>query len=206
MSTPQRAGGTPTAATLLDLAAKLSNVKDTFVLLATDGGPNCNQNLACSVDTCILNIEGLGGCMTGGANCCQNSNQNCLDDKRAIDSVKALKTGGISTYVVGIPGSDIYGPVLDSMAEEGGTARATSPKYWRVDNTDALAGSLLEIADSITKRCTVTLLKSPKVPNGVTSIWAPVDSSFAMFTICFPSRFTARFTPTRADRPSSASA
>jgi hypothetical protein len=57
--------------------------------------------------------------------------------------------------------------VLDAMAEQGGTARPTSPKYWRVESTDALAGSLLEIADTITKRCTLTLDKTPKLPDGV---------------------------------------
>lgn len=184
VTAPAPSGGTPTAATLLDLATKLSNTKDTFVLLATDGGPNCNANLSCSVGTCILNIEQLGGCMTGGTNCCMNSNQNCLDDKRAIDAVKQLKTAGISSYVVGIPGSDIYGPVLDAMAEEGGTARPTSPKYWRIDNTDALSGSLLEIANNITKRCAVTLVKAPKVPDGVRvsvrDVWRDRDTEWTL--------------------------
>lgn len=164
---PAPAGGTPTAATLLDLATKLKDRKDTFILLATDGGPNCNAQLSCAVDTCILNIEQLGGCTTFGMNCCANSNNNCLDDKRAIDAVKQVKAAGISTYVVGIPGSDIYGPVLEAMAVEGGTARATSPKYWRVESTDALSSSLLEIADSITKRCMLTLGTTPRVPLGV---------------------------------------
>ncbi len=167
VTTPPPAGGTPTAATLLDLSVKLKGAKDTFVLLATDGGPNCNQNLPCDVGTCILNIEGLAGCMTGGMNCCQNSNQNCLDDKRAIDAVKQLKTAGISSYIVGIPGSDVYGPVLDAMAVQGGTARPASPRYFRVESVDALAGSLLGIADSITKRCTLTLTGTPRMPAGV---------------------------------------
>lgn len=179
------AGGTPTAATLLDLSTKLKGAKDTFVLLATDGGPNCNQGLACEVGTCILNIEALGpNCMPNGMNCCQNSNQNCLDDKRAVDAVKQLKVAGISSYIVGIPGSDIYGPVLDAMAEQGGTARAASPKYFRVESADALAGSLLEIADAITRRCALTLTKTPKLPAGVRvavrDVWRERESEWTL--------------------------
>lgn len=159
-------GGTPTAATLQALSQRLVAEPNAVVVLATDGGPNCNDALACDEKTCVLNIEGLNGCVPNQApNCCASSARNCLDDTRAEDAVSALRAIGVPTYVVGIPGSEVYGPVLDAMATRGGTARPGTPRYYAVASDQALAAALGEIADQVVKGCVLTLTKTPKMPD-----------------------------------------
>src|SRR5690606_9423164 len=51
-------GGTPIASTLQVLQSSLvEQDRRTYVILATDGGPNCNAQQTCDVDGCQLNIE-----------------------------------------------------------------------------------------------------------------------------------------------------
>lgn len=178
ITAPEPEGGTPTAETLRVLAKELVGAKDTFVVLATDGGPNCNSALGCDVGTCVLNIEGLGGCSLTGPNCCTGASAlNCLDDARAVSAVEELKAAGVLTYIVGIPGSDVYGPVLESMATAGGTARPTSPGYYRVDSAQALAGSLEDIANRVVKRCTLHLERAPAHPESMRLLVRGIERS-----------------------------
>jgi hypothetical protein len=161
-------GGTPTGATLVALTPKLTSLAGrTFVILATDGGPNCNSAATCAVDACILNIENYPGCPTmGSPNCCTSSfdgPESCLDADPTVNAVAALMKAGIQTYVIGVPGSGPYGAVLDRMAEAGGTARPTPPEYYRVDTTDASAfgDALAKVAAKITATCTFPLAQVP---------------------------------------------
>ncbi|MFO0675046.1 MAG: vWA domain-containing protein [Polyangiaceae bacterium] len=167
-------GGTPTAATLRALRPTLVAGKGrTFVVLATDGGPNCADR-PCSVDKCSLNIENVfPECKPGRApNCCDpsvTSVRNCLDDVDSIQAVKELADAGIPTYVVGFPGVGPYTPVLDRMAEAGGTALPFSPKFYEVTSYDSSAfeKSLGLVAARITSSCTITLKSVPPDPNEV---------------------------------------
>lgn len=162
-------GGTPTAATLDDLAKRLAGVRHAVAILATDGGPNCNPAISCEVGTCILNVEGLNGCVPDTPpSCCDAAVLNCLDAERAENAVSLLRAAGVPIYVVGIPGSEVYGPVLDAMAVRGGTARPGSPRYYRVESQQALATALDEIADQVTKACVLTLTTTPALAAGVT--------------------------------------
>jgi len=161
-------GGTPTAATLVTLTPKLTSLAGrTFVILATDGGPNCNPGAACGVEACISNLENVIGCPPAGpVNCCDPSHDGpefCLDADPTVNAVKALMTAGIQTYVIGVPGSAPYAAVLDRMAEAGGTARPTPPEYYRVDTTDAAAfgNALAKVAAKITATCTFPLAQVP---------------------------------------------
>lgn len=156
-------GGTPTSATLNALMPKLATLKgNLFVVLATDGGPNCNQAAACTITGCMPNIEGVAGC-DAVTNCCappKGTPSNCLDDQATIAAVNKLKAAGIPTYVIGIPGSAPYANVLDALAEAGGTAQTTgTSKYYRVDTTDqaALLSALKHVAAKVTATCTFKL-------------------------------------------------
>jgi len=156
-------GGTPVSATLVALQAEMSRlVGTTYVVLVTDGAPNCNQEGQCDADACIPNIEGLANC-TALVNCCTPSpedpkaNLGCVDDQASVDAVLALAAAGISTYVVGMPGSEAYASVLDSMAVAGGTARAGALKYYAVSDTDALEAALRGIAASLAISCEIPL-------------------------------------------------
>ncbi|HXK17643.1 MAG TPA: hypothetical protein VNG33_07565, partial [Polyangiaceae bacterium] len=141
-------GGTPTAATLTKALTTLKDLEGTtFVVLITDGAPNCDAELSCTAQGCIPNIEGLtspDGACSPSLNCCMPTSQSpdanlaCLDAQATVDAVQALADAGISTFVVGMPGSEPYAQLLSSMAEAGGTARAGSPKYYPVEDTVAL--------------------------------------------------------------------
>jgi hypothetical protein len=168
-------GGTPAAATLAKSLATLSALEgQTYVILVTDGAPNCNEELACKASACIPNIEGLtaGGldCSTG-VNCCAPTTQNpfanlsCVDEDATLLAVQALSDAGIKTFVVGMPGSEPYENLLDAMADVGGTARAGTTKYYSVDDTDALEQALKAIAASVAISCEIPLDYEPPDPD-----------------------------------------
>ncbi|MEO8800220.1 MAG: vWA domain-containing protein [Polyangiaceae bacterium] len=164
-------GGTPTAATIVALAPAIEKLTGrTFVILATDGAPNCNYAATCDADHCIANIEGAMGCpVHGPPNCCTGAagaQSNCLDEQPTVDAVAALKSAGILTYVIGIPGSAPYASVLDHIATAGGTARAAEPLYYDVTSTDPapLEAALAQIAAKITATCVFPLSPAPADP------------------------------------------
>jgi hypothetical protein len=163
-------GGTPTAATLTKLAPSLEGIGGkTYVILATDGGPNCDPNANCTADMCTVNIEhGAPQCTPGGpTNCCEPSNGgsslSCLDADPTVAAVTALASAGIPVYVVGVPGSAPYASLLDQLAVAGGTARGTDPKYYAVDTADQAAffAAMSKIAARIAGSCSLTLDQIP---------------------------------------------
>jgi hypothetical protein len=168
-------GGTPTAEALRTVLQRLSNAKGkTFVILATDGGPNCNANGACTSDLCQPNIENVPGCSPGGQNCCAppiGVPESCLDSAATQSAVAALKSAGIPVYVIGLPGTSnpAYANLLDQLALAGGTALPTSPKYYRVDSTNSavLLAALKKIAAQIVATCEFKLTTVPAQPNQV---------------------------------------
>lgn len=146
-------GGTPTAATLDDLRIGLGALPGrTFVLLVTDGGPNCNAAAACGADGCQYNIEGCTGdpCCNPGGNCCAPGQaagpESCLDTDATLAAVKAYADGELPLYVIGIPGSEVYENVLSQMAIAAGTSQIAKPFYYAVDDLDNLHAVLAQIA------------------------------------------------------------
>jgi hypothetical protein len=165
------AGGTPTAATLTALLPKLMSLPGkTFVVLATDGGPNCNSGARCTVDQCTRNLDNAAGCPPGGMNCCTPQDpfgpEDCLDVQPTVDAVAAIAAAKIPVYVVGVPGSAPYAQVLDLLAQAGRTARAGEPQYYAIDSADqtAFLGVLSGIAAKITGTCTLDLGSVPNDP------------------------------------------
>jgi hypothetical protein len=166
------AGGTPTAATLRALAASIEGFGGrTYVILATDGGPNCNAGATCAVAQCTDNIENQPGCPPGGThNCCTDPNFGaglaCLDAQPTIDAVTAIANAGVPVYVMGVPGSAPYANLLDQLAQAGGTARGSEPQYYAVDTADegAFYTAMSKIAAKITGTCTLTLDHVPPDP------------------------------------------
>ncbi|AKU97563.1 CglB [Labilithrix luteola] len=165
-------GGTPTAEALRFVLPKLRALSGkSFVILATDGGPNCNASAGCGYTECQPNIEDAPGCpKEGPLNCCEpptGYRESCLDDGPTTAAVGALKTAGFPTYVIGIPGSAPYAAVLDGLAVAGGTALGSSPKYYAVGangSTDLLT-TLKKIAAKIVATCEFTLTETPADPN-----------------------------------------
>lgn len=169
----QPLGGTPTAATLEALYPTLTALPGrTIVVLATDGGPNCNASAACGAEDCMDNIEGAcyqGKCCTlNGPSCCADSaNQgplNCIDRKASIAAVKKLADAGVRVYVVGVPGSETYGSVLDQMALVSGAPQIAPPFYYKVEDYTSLAGTLGAIA-ALEVSCRFDLVTPPSNPS-----------------------------------------
>lgn len=164
-------GGTPTAQALRAVLETLRTAKGkTFVILATDGGPNCNAAASCGADQCQPNIDGAAGCSPTGPSCCEPpefARENCLDSGPTASAVAALKAFGIPVYVIGLPGTSTYAALLDQLAVSGGTAQAGSPKYYKVDTAgeSALLAALKKIAARIVATCEFKLKEAPASAN-----------------------------------------
>jgi hypothetical protein len=161
-------GGTPTAATLARLLPTLAGLSGrTVVILATDGGPNCNSAAMCDATKCIPNIEQFPQC-TPDVNCCSpalGGPTSCLDDVATLAAVGALARRGIKTYVVGIPGSAPYATLLDELARSGGTARPAGSggaAYYDVDHLTELDDILAAIGSTVVLSCHLHLDTPPR--------------------------------------------
>jgi von Willebrand factor type A domain len=165
-------GGTPTASTLVGLLSLLKTFSGkTYVVLATDGGPNCNTNAECDASQCQADIESAPGCDTK-TNCCAapGGALNCLDGDPTTNAVQTLADNGFPVYVVGIPGSGPYAALLDALAVAGGTARQPNgpgPQYYNIATTDkpAFAAALSQVAAKVAGHCTLMLDAVPPNPN-----------------------------------------
>jgi hypothetical protein len=165
-------GGTPTA---LALGGALTSVngraEETYVFLVTDGAPNCNPSVLCQADRCIPNLEAAQ--LTdelvcdSSINCCDVSvlgPENCLDDTGSLAAIEDLARAGVSTFVIGIPGSDAYASVLDRLALAGGVPRAGSPSYYRVNDADELMNTVGSLGLGVALACSIELVEPPPDP------------------------------------------
>jgi hypothetical protein len=112
-------GGTPIAATLMAAGQYLQTKVPAsnharYILLATDGGPDCNHSLDLSTCTC-----------TPGGSCVVP--ENCLDDARTNKVLGELCAAGIKTYVVGLGSVQLEAAVLQAMAQHGCTGKPYTP-------------------------------------------------------------------------------
>jgi hypothetical protein len=179
-STP--GGGTPTATALkraLDYfttGAGSTLTGDKYVLLATDGGPDCNSALTCTAASCTTNLDGQ--CPIAGKNCCDpttlgdsTATSKCLDDGVTLAAgatkgeIDALNKAGVKTFVVGIPGSEAYKPSLDAFAVAGGEQNPSAPpNYYAVSASGGVAGlsAVLEaITTGVITTCRLELTNAP---------------------------------------------
>ena len=167
-------GATPTTATINNSVAYMRTLTDAnpkYLLLATDGEPNC-----------------LGG---------KSSN---TDDTGAINAVANAKTAGFPTFVVGIGNVATSTATLDSMAVAGGfpqTGAAT--KYYAVLDTAGLEAALTQIVGMVAS-CTISLSNTPsgtwtiaiwatengttvQIPSSTTNGWTYTDSTKSSITL-----------------------
>ena len=161
-------GGTPTAAALeaalhyFTVGEGKSLKGDRFVLLATDGGPNCNVDNVCDADACTPNLDGL--CPEG--NCCEGEGQYCLDDAAVVEQLDALAAAGVPTFVVGIPGTETYGDYLSKFATAGGVPNpAAPPDYYAVSaagGVEELTQTFVDITTHLVRSCDVELGEEPR--------------------------------------------
>lgn len=164
-------GGTPLSATLRALSPRLVGEPGrTYVVVATDGGPNCNADAVCDTASCIPNIEGQQGCTSGGENCCtaeRYGTESCLDSSATSLAARELSHSGVPVFVIGVPGSAPYAAALGELAVSGGTARSGEVPYYKVDRdgTEELGRVLSAVAASVTATCTFPLSQSVADPS-----------------------------------------
>ncbi|MBM4283583.1 MAG: VWA domain-containing protein [Deltaproteobacteria bacterium] len=143
-------GATPTAATLRAAKSVLDALPaqggDRAVVLATDGGPNCNLRLDATTCRCTPGVE----CAPNnpvGATRTNLAPANCIDDDgAAAAAARALNDAGYPVFVIGIPGINGLEDVMNHLADAGGTALAGGTRYYDASTDDALARSLEEAA------------------------------------------------------------
>lgn len=177
MNSTTPSGGTPTSGALraaLEYYTEgdgMNIVGEKYVLLATDGGPNCNSDLSCEAEGCTINLEGR--CSQPGFNCCEPELQRpaCLDDTAVVEAITELRDAGIDTYVVGIPGSESYASFLDDFAEAGGRVNPDGPeKYYAVDGdggVEGLTNVFKNITTALIQTCDFQLETTPPDPEKV---------------------------------------
>lgn len=117
-------GGTPTSLSLDFVSKNVPELKDVergdYVLLLTDGEPNCNPQNPKTPAQC-------GTCGPDGV-CSTDETKLCLDDVASLQRVQELRAAGVNTIVIGF-GDAVNNPTsagyktLDAMAEAGGFAR-----------------------------------------------------------------------------------
>lgn len=165
-------GGTPTAAAL-DAALTYFTVGDgrdlegdRFVLLATDGGPNCGSiDTVCNPDRCTPNLDGL--CPADQGNCCKGEGAYCLDDAAVVDKIRALAEASVPTFVIGIPGTERYADYLNDFANAGGVPSPhAASAYYAVSaegGVEGLTQTFTDITTHLVRSCDVDL--GALVPN-----------------------------------------
>lgn len=163
-------GGTPIATGLTKAHAYFQQQiaeglpGDKYVLLATDGGANCNsafKGSGCSPEVCTFNLDRN----SFDTNLCGPNPLGCLDDQAVLDEIEALAADGIKTYVVGIPGSEPYSEVLDNFAVAGETALEGEDRYYRVGGDASLVDTFRTITVDLVKDCEIELDEPAQDPD-----------------------------------------
>ncbi|MBK7860518.1 MAG: adventurous gliding motility lipoprotein CglB [Archangiaceae bacterium] len=196
MTTPT--GGTPTGASLAftGTVKELSDpLREDFVLLLTDGLPNCNPN---NPNTC-LSGSGVCRCTLAAGQCAtmmSSNDQNfcirgCLDLDGSVQAVKDLRTRGIRTIVVGF-GSDFGGgpgfEVLNAMAIAGGFQR-TCPMG---TNAECGTGGMCDTASGV---CQTAFYSAANQAELVAAL-AQISAGLSGDSIC---RYTLEAVPSSSD-------
>ncbi len=173
-------GGTPTFDGLTEamtfLRARPGRGSARYIVLATDGGPNCNVMNPDPPSRCV--------CTSSDVNACRSNPRvgiyNCLDATRTVARVREIASPtapgvpGIPVFVVGLDGSmttrlDLLA-VLDDMARAGGRPRpVVNPgdrAYYSVRDPADLANAFQTIVAPIA-RCAFVTPSRPDNPDEI---------------------------------------
>jgi hypothetical protein len=138
-------GNTPTTSAIDSAAKVLLNTRASTnaraMVLATDGGPDCNGLLNSHTCRCASSRSS-----------CSNAPIRCLDDIRTVERIAQYAAVGLPTYVLGIEseGDAEYSDVLDAMAVAGGRPQANAPqKYYAARSEAELDTALTAIAELV---------------------------------------------------------
>lgn len=167
MNTPTE-GSTPTAEAVRKGAQYLSKLSDPnpkFIVLATDGSPNCDSpsTIGSQVCTCTAPFT------QSGTNCCFYS--ACVPcsffpspDSGAGQAVVEATMLGVNTFVIGVATGSAEEAVLNDLATKGKTARPGNPKYYPASNQTEFVDAINSISKQIIS-CTLALKAAPAQPD-----------------------------------------
>lgn len=146
-------GSTPTAEAIDIAAASLRAFRAATsaraLVLATDGGPDCNSALDPSTCRCV-----------SGGRC---NATRCLDDARTVERIANQAAAGLPTYVIGIQDStdDSLVDVLDAMAVAGGRPqKGLAHRYFAASSEAELDAALVAIREQVAV-CTFLITSVP---------------------------------------------
>jgi hypothetical protein len=135
-------GSTPTAHAMLSAGQYLAGLQDgnnKYIVLATDGLPNCAGGVA-----------------------------SAADDAGAEMAVSTVAGMGIHTFVIGISTDAMSDATLNQMAQNGGEPRPSGPPYYYLANNQAdFSTAMMTIAGQVVS-CTFALTQVPPNPSLVT--------------------------------------
>ena len=170
-------GATPTTETINNVVAYMQTLTDAnpkYLLLATDGEPNC-----------------LGG------------NANSKDIAGATTAIGNAKAQGFPVFVVGIGNVNTATATLNGMANAGGEAQAGTTAYYAVTDTASLETALTKIVGMVSS-CTISLQNVPsgqwtiaiwatdssgntiQIPNNASDGWAYTDTTKSSIALVGP--------------------
>jgi hypothetical protein len=167
-------GSTP-AYKAIDLAIQSYNLmtddRAHYILLATDGMPNCEGDdvprmVRCTDDTGCLPTEYCEPAPAPIVGLCMPKPKDL-----AINEIALALQYGIKTYVVGMDIDTGVEDTLNRMADAGGTARPGDTKYYPVSDQSSLEQALANITMQIIS-CTFALDQAP-----------PADPSYIGVTV-----------------------
>ncbi|MBN2716884.1 MAG: hypothetical protein JXX14_13615 [Deltaproteobacteria bacterium] len=148
-------GGTPVSASLAWAQDYLTQQQlppeDTYVILATDGAPNCATSP--DVSTCRATSTSITEVYFP---------QQCLDDDGTYAAAKALRAAGYKTFVIGVgdaaqDDAAIFEEVMDGLAYYGATeapadtvpAPTSGHYYYSAQNPETLDAALANITNEV---------------------------------------------------------
>jgi hypothetical protein len=146
---------------------------DKYVLLATEGGPNCNTAAvpACDASHCTRNLDPQPDC-DPSTNCCNTPALaiNCLDDQSVVSQIQALQAAGVRTIVAGLSSSDPYAAHLNAFANAGGQAQPGATAYYAVAESAGvmgLAAAVYPFTIYLVMSCVIAFDTPPQDPDSV---------------------------------------
>ncbi len=142
----------------------LDNSAHHYILLATDGAPNCNAKINPRGCTCSAPL--LDCSLIIDRNMPQQAAEACLDDVGTIGTIQKLAQRGVQTFVVGLPGVEGFASVLQGMADAGRRPRAGQTHYYNPTSRDELTAALSTITQSLVG-CSFHLTMPPDNPEQV---------------------------------------
>ncbi len=136
-----------------------------YILLATDGAPNCSTTGACLPGqlTCALPGGGMGCDFFG---ICMPPTSGGDDGPGAIAAVQQSAAANVKVFVIGIATDSMTEATLNQMATAGGVPRMGTPSYYRVTSGMDLQTALMAITGQIAS-CTFPLQQRPPDPTRI---------------------------------------